>query len=66
MANEPSHYEKDTRLMLVTFTKDVKESLKTIELKVTNHLAHRLPVWATIVMSILTGTLGVLIATILR
>lgn len=67
-------FELDTRQMLYDFKKDVKEDialvafkvdkfheeLATFRVEVTNHLAHRLQPWVTIVITVLGTIIGFL------
>lgn len=58
-------YELDTRKMLENLERDVKDDMKYIinkvddlSTKVTNHLMHRLPTWATMYISFLSIIVG--------
>ncbi len=67
----PEDYEKDTREMLsrfeITMRSDfsdfkgeIRADLAHIQTNLTNHLAHRLPAWASVVFAILTMAIGIL------
>ncbi len=67
----PSEYEEDTRGLVVDFKAavhreldnfkiDISTRLGQVETNITNHLAHRLPTWASVVFALLTCALGVL------
>ena len=57
----PSDYEKSTRELVEALIERIEHRLDKLELIVTNHLAHRLPVWATLLLAILTGVIGTLL-----
>lgn len=59
---EPSDYEKDTREMFKLLREDIGTKLNKLEMLVTNHLFHRIQPWVLVVISLLTGLLGAVIA----
>ena len=63
MIDKPSQYERDTREMHKDFKSEVNGDLKAIwrELKeIQKALNTRLPIWATLLISILTMAVGAL------
>jgi len=62
-------YEESTREMLCILRDEIrvfKTDFDNFKREVTNHLAHRLPLWASMFMSALTFVVGLLVTAILK
>lgn len=55
-------FKEDMRRDYTDFRGEIRLSYNRIETNVTNHLAHRLPTWATVVFALLTACIGALAA----
>lgn len=66
---EPTIYEKDTRMLVDKLEKRLNGNLERIWKKldeIQEKLVNRLPVWATIIISVLVGIVGALLASLFQ
>jgi len=62
-------YEESTREMLSILRdefRDFKADFDNFKREVTNHLAHRLPLWASTLISVLMFVVGLLVSVIVK
>lgn len=63
MTPEPdrvTEFKADMHRELDDFKGEIRLSLNRLEKTVTNHLAHRLPTWASVALGLCTAAIGVL------